>query len=283
MEMRLLDAGAGATWWAEGWRLFVANIGTWIGVVIIYFILSGALSSVPYIGSFAQWLLTPVFVGGIMVGCQAIDRGESLRIAHLFEGFKEPHFIPLMIVGAVNMGLLLIIAGIAFVAFAGGIGLSTLAGVAAPDFDPMALWRSVGVMTLLGAFLALVVATVMAMINWFAPALIILREAKPLAAMQASFSACMRNWVPFLVYGAIGILIGLIVMVLFVVMVVVFGISAFTGGQGGWGSAILGIIAFVVLCVALGLAMTPVVFGSTYAGYRDMFARADQQRASVGN
>ena len=49
----------------------------------------------------------------------------------------------------------------------------------------------------------LVLAAVFAMLNWFAPALVALRGAPAIEAMKLSFLACLRNWVPFLVYGLI--------------------------------------------------------------------------------
>ena len=51
----------------------------------------------------------------------------------------------------------------------------------------------------------LVIAAVFAMLNWFAPALVALRGATAVDAMKASFMSCLRNWVPFLVYGLIAI------------------------------------------------------------------------------
>lgn len=273
INSRVVAAGAGAAWWGKGWRLFKTSIWTWIGIVIVYFVLSALLSHVPYVGSFAQWLLSPVFLGGIMSGCHAIDRGESLRFAHLFDGFKEPHFIPLLFVGAVNMGLAILIVGIAFAAFAGEIGFSALMGFPSSDFDPYALWRSLGLLALLGIFLALLVATVLAMVNWFAPALIVLQGAKPIEAMKASFRTCMRNWVPFLVYGAIAIAAGSVLMIPLFAMLGLFALGVSFGTPVG--PAILAIIALFPLCVAIGLVVTSMVFGSTYAGYRDTLATQD--------
>jgi hypothetical protein len=280
---RKVEASAAAAWWTAGWRIFAAGIGKWFGIVIVYFLLSGLLSGVPYIGLFAQWLLGPVFLGGIMLGCAAIDRGEPLRFTHLFDGFKEPHFIPLMIIGAINMGLAFAIVVIGFAGVAGSIGLSALMGAGNPNFDPYTLWESMGFGILFGILAVLVLVTVMAMVNWFAPALIVLHGAKPVDAMKASFRACMRNWIPFLVYGAIGILIGTAVMIVFGVAFASLGLSVVFGAGDAWATkAIGGVIALGLLCLAVGLVATPVVFGSSYAGYRDMFAPdgADDEAAA---
>ena len=173
-----------------------------------------------------------------MLGCAAIDRGEPLRFTHLFDGFKEPHFIPLMLIGVINMGLALAIVVIGFAGVAGSLGLSALMGAGNANLDPYTLWESMGFGVLFGILAVLVLVTVMAMVNWFAPALIVLRDAKPAEAMKASFRACLRNWVPFLVYGAIGLLIGVAVMIVFgtvfatLGLSVVFGDGDYVGHQG---------------------------------------------------
>ena len=34
-------------------------------------------------------VLGPVFAGGVMLGCKALDEGGELELGHLFAGFKE--------------------------------------------------------------------------------------------------------------------------------------------------------------------------------------------------
>jgi uncharacterized membrane protein len=56
---------------------------------------------------------------------------------------------------------------------------------------------------------------------WFAPGLVFYADMGVVEAMKQSFSACLRNWLPFLVYGilaslvillgALGLVIGLFV------------------------------------------------------------------------
>ena len=85
--------------------------------MIVYIIITMMISLVPYVGSFGHWLLTPVFMGGLMLGCQAIDHDEPLRVAHLFEGFQGAHFVPLMIIGAVNIAITVVIAALGVAAW----------------------------------------------------------------------------------------------------------------------------------------------------------------------
>jgi uncharacterized membrane protein len=73
---------------------------------------------------------------------------------------------------------------------------------------------------------------------WFAPALVFFNNMSPVEALKASFNACLKNTLPFLVYG-------LMVMVL---------------------------LFFAALPVGLGfLVLIPVLAGSIYVSYRDIF------------
>ena len=281
-EPRVVEAGRGAAWWGEGWHIFAAKVGTWIGIMVIYILISALISAVPFVGSVGHWLLTPVFMGGLMLGCQAIERNEALRIGHLFEGFQGPHFVPLMIIGAVNMGLALAIALIGAAGVWGSMSIATM-GMAMDPLD--ALQGSVRAMTgfgLLAFVLVLVIVAVFAMLNWFAPALVVLRGATAVEAMKLSFLSCLRNWVPFLVYGAIGI--GIVFGAFIVVggVVLIAGAGAFANSVSGSGvMAFIGVMILIfAIIVVLALIVGPIVFGSTYAGYKDTLAAED---AALGN
>jgi len=246
-EPRVVEAGRGGAWWSGGLRLFKASVFTWIG---------------------------------LMVGCHAIERGEPLRVKHLFEGFQGPHFVPLMIIGALNMALAL---GIVAIGAAGVLGSLKLAesGLA----DPMdALMGSIRAMTgtgLLVFLIILVVLAVFTMLNWFAPALVVLRGATAIEAMRLSFLSCWRNWAPFLVYGLIGIGIAIVAAVIVGALAVAAGIGAFMGASHSGFGALLGfMVLFFVVALAFALVAGPVVFGSTYSGYKDTLAFDD---AALGN
>jgi uncharacterized membrane protein len=77
---------------------------------------------------------------------------------------------------------------------------------------------------------------------WFAPALVAISNMSPIDALAASFKGCLKNILPFLLYG-------IVFLVLFIL-----------------GSIPLGLGLLVVL---------PLVFTSTYAAYRDIFLGDD--------
>jgi uncharacterized membrane protein len=83
---------------------------------------------------------------------------------------------------------------------------------------------------------------------WFAPLLVVFNGMAPVAAMKLSFTACVANTVPFLVYG-VAVLVAWLVL----------SLPAALGAAGG------------PLVVALFVASIPVLICSVYMSYRDIF------------
>ena len=202
-----VPAGRGGDWWGSAWRLFTAAPAIWIIVTIVYVALMMVLSLIPILGQLAVSLLHPVFAGGIVLGCREQDRGGELSVQHLFAGFKEK-LGPLVIVALLYLGGWFVVGcftvALAFATLGGGV----LAGLASGD--PMEagalLLGTVGLTALLVLLVGLLFSVPLLMAFWFAPALVVLRGDEPVAAMQTSFRACLRNIPPFLIYGLLGIL-----------------------------------------------------------------------------
>src|SRR6185295_14283452 len=102
-------------------------------------------------------------------------------------------------------------------------------------------------------YLALTVPLAMAF--WFAPALVVFHDLSAFDALRSSFLGCLKNLVPFLIYGLVGLGLGIVIALVMGIIV------AITRGFG------------IVLAFALILAIGPIVIGSIYAGYRDIYIR----------
>jgi uncharacterized membrane protein len=276
-EPRAVAAGRGAAWWGEGLRMFGARFGAWILLAVVYLVVSVLIGLVPYVGGLGHSLLTPVLVGGIMIGCRAIGRGEPLRVSHLFEGFQGTHFLPLLVIGAINLALAAAMTGLLYLGIVGSVGLADVGRVFMSP-DPFgALVGSTATISgaaIAGGFAVLVLATVLAMLNWFAPALVTLRGATAVEAMKLSFVACLRNWVPFLVYALVFIAFAVAATAALGGALFALGAGAFGALMGGFGGsgvgAMLGVFALMLLVVAaFALVAGPIVMGSIYAGYED--------------
>jgi uncharacterized membrane protein len=86
--------------------------------------------------------------------------------------------------------------------------------------------------------LALALSVPVAMLFWFAPALVVLNQIAPVDALKQSWSACLKNVMPFLIYGVILLVPAII----------------------------------ATLPVALGwLVLGPAVVASMYTSYRDIY------------
>jgi uncharacterized membrane protein len=225
-----LAAGRGWDWIVEGFALFRKRPGIWMLMAVALCVLFVLISMVPVVGSFASALLFPIFGGGLMLGCRDLEHDGPFEFEQLFACFSHKTG-DLVMVGAFNLfGWVLI-----FFAVASVVGGGVLMGVARGGIEGAGISIAAMMIALLlvaGLSMPLYMAT------WFAPALIVLQDLSAGAALKASFFACLRNWLPFLVYG-------LVLMVL--------GVAA-------------------ALPAGLGyLVLIPVLTASVYTAYRDIF------------
>jgi uncharacterized membrane protein len=224
---RPVPSGNGWQWIVSGWELFKLNPGVWIANVLILFVVLIVLSVIPLLGQLAAQLLLPVFVGGLMLGCYALTHGEPYEVGHLFAGFREK-FGPLLL-----LGVFYVVASLAIffvVAMVFGMGFLATAVSMKPSGSIMTVLLMVLVTMALGIPLAMAI--------WFAPALVVMQNIAPLDAMKQSFQACLKNIVPFLVYGIVSFVISILAAIPFLLGYLVWG---------------------------------PVIVASVYAGYRDIF------------
>jgi uncharacterized membrane protein len=144
-----------------------------------------------------------------MVACRSLERGGEFELEHLFSGFKT-RFGSLVIVG-----LLSLLGWIAiFLVFAMFVGFSVLTAMLTGSPDNMIVAVGASAMPiLLGALVAAALAVPLVAAYWFAPALVVMNDLSPLAAMKASFVGCFRNFIPFLVYGIVMTFFAFIAMI----------------------------------------------------------------------
>jgi uncharacterized membrane protein len=242
VQPRQVGIEQGWRWIAAGFSLFARNPLIWMVFLMTYLALQLVLALfVPVVGMIAAAVLDPVLIAGFMTGARALELDEELEISHLFSGFRS-HFKQLATVGSFylsgKIALILLATGLATVIY-GPLPELDLAKLDAADPALLPVIQQYMMVGML--IMALLVPLLMA--YWFAPALVLFDGLPALEAMKLSFSACLKNVLPFTLYGAASI-------VLF----------------------ILGAIPF-----ALGLlAVIPVLFAtSIYAAYRDIFVAVD--------
>jgi hypothetical protein len=237
-EVVVADAGRGGAWLTDAFALFMRAPGPWLLVGIVFIVGCIALAMIPFIGQLLLNVAMPLFVAGVAVAARNVDAGNEFRSEDVTEPFSakaEKLLILGVIYMGISIGILILIMLLVFVLAGATIGASLLSGAFSDAATSVGVILGMAFLALLA--LALYLPLMMAM--WFAPLLVHFHGLEPMAAMKLSFSACLKNFVPFLLYG---------------------------------------IVAFIALIVAaipffLGFfLLVPVLFLSVYTGYKDVFA-----------
>ena len=241
MAVRRVVASHGWMWITQGFSFFRKAPAVWTVVTLILFAATKLFGLIWPVGV-VFILLMPVFLVGLMEGCRALERGEPLQVGHLAVGFRK-NAAHLVTVGGIslvgNLALMMIVLSL------GGEAMTVLTkalsqGNAVPPPEAQAAASAVGRAMLVGTLVSL--PFLMAL--WYAPLLVYFDDLAPLPAMKWSFVACIRNVLPFLVYG-LCILAGM-----FAVMPLAMGLRQYD--------------------LALWL-LAPVVLPSLYVSYKDIF------------
>ncbi|WJG09238.1 BPSS1780 family membrane protein [Aliiglaciecola sp. LCG003] len=227
-----VGAGAGLEWISKGFSLFKQDVGMWIVTMIVGFLIMLVFNFIPLVGPIASMFLTYVWLGGLMLGCQAASEGKPFDVKYLFAGFtyKFGSLVLLsVIVAVVSVVIMLLTMG------------STYFSLLTSSGDPSGM-PEIGTGFFLSFLIAIALMLPLVMAAWFAPALIVLQNMPVVTAMKESFSGCLKNMIPFLIYG--------------IIMFVLY------------------ILGAIPLLLGL-LVVVPLVFTSMFASYRDIYLNQD--------
>jgi len=231
-------AGTGWQWIKDAFNLFMQSPLIWIVLMVIWMVIVMGMSLIPLL-SLILYIISPILTGGIMLGCDALNRNDSLSIGHLFAGFKNntSKLAGLGVIQLIGIILILIVAALPFLLL--GIASSTdIMNILNPETIPDESALIIMVLYFL-IVLALEIPIIMGI--WFAPSLIVFHDMKAWDAFKMSFRGCLSNIIPFLIYG-------LIFLVLAIIAVIPVG---------------LGMIILI-----------PVMIISMYSSYRSVFLQA---------
>lgn len=229
-DCRTVPAGAAIEWLRFGWELFVRSPGSWALLALIFLLITLAVNMVPLAGTLASHLMLPLLAAGMLHAVRRQEEGARVEVNELFIGFRH------QTTNLVLVGLCYMVGWFAILFVGMLIGGGSVLGSAATGGYGLAI---AGV--LLAILISLALAIPLFMAFWFAPALVFFNQMSPSAALKASFNACLRNFLPFSLFG-------LMLFVLFF---------------------------FAALPMGLGLlVLLPVSFAALYASYRDIFPTA---------
>jgi hypothetical protein len=225
-DIRSAHGTRGVEWLVGAARLFAKTPVNWALTTLILIVVGTLLCMLgpAWCGSALAALLGTVVVGRLMHTCQALD-GVRATAAHP-EGGATAALWSLGLIAAImciSLSLILVLMG------ASNVVLSLA--------YPTALLQVLGWKLALVAVLALL----MSMALWLAPALVVLQGVAPVRAIRMSFAATLRNLLPYLVYN-------LLLMLLCIAAAVPF----FAGM----------------------LVVIPMLFCGSYLAYKDLFLTA---------
>lgn len=252
MQVQLVAAGRGWRWIADGFALFLRGPATWMALTFLLGALWILSMIIPLLGPLLFNLFSPALFAGLMIGCRALETGGQLRVGHLFAGFRD-RLAPLVTVGGVYLVGTILVVGIVLV-MVGGSPLPAVLSKPGADIEALrTALRSMAFALTVGAAVYLPLI----MLVWFAPLLVVFDGMAPVPAMKLSFAACLRNTLPFTVYG-------LAILALWFVL----SLPAAMGPAGA------------LLVIALLVASIPVLVCSVYLSYKDVFIASGGDRVT---
>ena len=185
----------GALWVAHGYRLFRAYPFAWLALCPAVWVALFAIMFIPFAGPVIGLVLMPGITAGLMLAASEAQRtrapAPALVIAPMRE--KPRHFLQLGFAYAATVFLVMVIGF-----WLGGPKVAPSPGMANP----------LGSLRTLMFALPLYVPILLAF--WFAPALVHWHAMKPGKAVFFSLIAAWRNLRAFLVYGAIWVLLQIV-------------------------------------------------------------------------
>jgi len=257
--MNIVPAKNGWLWLVQGLVLFRRSPSRWLLIVLTYWMLIALLNQVPVLGAPVATVLLPAFSVSFMVMCDELEHGRPIGVATLFAGFRR-QLPQLLTLGGLYLLAIVVVLGLSALADSGSLWNWVIRGKP-PGAQAVRDGSLSSALLLAGAL-----GTPVMMAFWFAPVLAAWQDQGAFKALFFSLFAVGRNWRAFLLYGAALMLVGL-------------GISTLIGVIGLLATAkIVSDNALRAGAMLISIAMLPMIFGSFYAGYRDLFP-ADPREA----
>jgi hypothetical protein len=230
---RRVPARAGFEWVTGAFRLFFKSPLMLAAATAIFLGALLLLQFIPHAGAGLSEIITPLIVAGFMRAFRAIDEGNDPELPQFAAGFQSKA-LPLATVGAIYLGILV---AIVLLMKSLGIDYEAMMQAVQEGVSPeqlALLLQGQELLLLLG--LALVIPAVAA--TWYAPALVLFGNARPLQAMGLSLKACAKNWLALVVNGI----------------------------------ALIPVLLLALIPLVGMLLLVPIMLGTAYLGYQAMFA-----------
>jgi uncharacterized membrane protein len=264
MNYRKCNPLYGYRWFAEGAKLFLSQPWPWLALVGLTLLFLLVLSLLPLLGLIGIFTLFPGIAAGFLLASRAAMDRQPINFQHLLAGFKSAAK-PLLAVG--GMAFLIFFLALLFILFGWREEFRRLVELMqSPTPDKDALLTAAQQLTqpsllVLGVMLLLAVAT------WFAPALVLFRQADARSAMVLSLRACLANFFPFLVFCVLLLLLD------FATSLILRLLRALFQRLGNEQAANLAAMFFTFPIICGFMA---IIFAAAYISYLDVFESQPQ-------
>jgi uncharacterized membrane protein len=191
---RSVPIGNAFTWISNSWGLFKQRASLWIGFIFVYMLLLVLLSLIPFIGSIIAGCVQILLGAGVIYSCDLFRREGSFTFGDLFAAFNRKTG-SLLILYLIAFGLFLVAAIIVGIIF--GVLIGT--GIIASENFTGGIGSISGLVPLI-VIMVFSCAAIYVMAIWFAPALVMMHDVPPFKALKMSFSACLKNILPGIVF-----------------------------------------------------------------------------------
>ena len=233
MEIHQVNAKQGLQWILSGFYLFRKAPLAWILVCFTLILIAITMSLVPLLGKFIFTLISPVFLAGIMLGCRDMEQGKPIEIKHLFVAFRT-NSTPLITIGGIYLIGQILILGLVMLIGGSQMTDMLLYGKRVDESELMGVMSNM----LTSSLVALTLSIPLMMASWFSPLLVVFHNIPPIVALQRSFFACLKNFIPFQLYG-------ITLIILTILSIMPYGIGL--------------------------VILIPTLFASIYVSYKDIF------------
>ncbi len=239
-QIKTVAAARGWQWIVEGFTLFRRSPLNWIGQCLALVAIFWVSTKLGVLGVLALNLLYPVFLAGLMLGCRSLEQSGRMQLTHVLAAFG-PGAAPLITLGGLALAAQIALSFV--VIYVGGADFEELVVASQQGLDKAveavaAMDASALARAQLATSLSLLLNLPLVMAMWFAPLLIVFQRRPVVRSLIESLMACLKNVLPFLIYGTALITLTMIALI-------PFGLGLFL--------------------------LVPTVFASIYAGYRDLF------------
>ncbi len=202
---RALPADHGTTWIAKSFELFKRAPGLWILLMIIFMVISFAVQFVPILGPLLGSIVYPIYGGfaALMLESQRLTgrANEQTSLDLLFQRLPG-----LALLGLVTFAATMLIMIAVFVPV---LGFSFLKAMFGGEVDPN-MATDIALRLMLAVLITMALIVPLSMASWFASTLIALHSMPIVEAVRKSFEACLRNIVPFLLFGIVMLLLAIV-------------------------------------------------------------------------